>query len=45
MSEQAAKPLPNPFLEVGGTRFEIVPRMQGAFGDPTCSRTRCCAGF
>jgi len=34
MSEQAAKPLPNPFLEVGGARFEIVPRMQGAFGDP-----------
>ena len=34
MSEQAAKPLPNPFLEVGGGRFEIVPRMQGAFGDP-----------
>jgi hypothetical protein len=34
MSEQAAKPLPNPFLEVGGGRFEIVPRMQGALGDP-----------
>ena len=34
MSDQAAKPLPNPFLEVGGARFEIVPRMQGAFGDP-----------
>ena len=33
MSEQAAKPLPNPFLEVGGGRFEIVPRMRGAFGD------------
>ena len=33
MSEQAAKPLPNPFLEVGGGRFEIVPRMKGAFGD------------
>lgn len=34
MSEQAKKPLPNPFLEVGGGRFEIVPRMKGAFGDP-----------
>ncbi len=34
MSEQAKKPLPNPFLEVGGGRFEIVPRMRGAFGDP-----------
>lgn len=34
MSEQAAKPLPNPFLEVGGARFEIVPRMQGAFSNP-----------
>lgn len=34
MSEQAEKPLPNPFLEVGGARFEIVPRMAGAFGDP-----------
>jgi hypothetical protein len=33
MSEQAAKPLPNPFLEVGDGRFEIVPRMRGAFGE------------
>jgi hypothetical protein len=33
MAAQAAKPLPNPFLEVGDKRFEIVPRMRGAFGD------------
>src|SRR4030095_2141193 len=33
MAAQAGKPLPNPFLEVGGGRFEIVPRLQGAFGD------------
>ena len=33
MTEQAAKPLPNPFLEVGDNRFEIVPRMHGAFGE------------
>jgi len=32
MAEQSAKPLPNPFLEVGGGRFEITPRMSGAFG-------------
>jgi hypothetical protein len=33
MAAQAAKPLPNPYLEVGDKRFEIVPRMRGAFGD------------
>ena len=32
MAEQSAKPLPNPFLEVGGGRYEITPRMTGAFG-------------
>jgi len=34
MAEQAAKPLPNPFLEVGGGRYEITPRMTGLFGAP-----------
>ncbi len=34
MAEQSAKPLPNPFLEVGGGRYEITPRMSGAFGAP-----------
>jgi hypothetical protein len=33
MKAQAAKPLPNNFLEVGDNRFEIVPKMRGAFGD------------
>ena|SRR5215471_716177 len=34
MTEEAAKPLPSTFLEVGGSRFEITPRMTGAFGEP-----------
>jgi hypothetical protein len=34
MAEQSAKPLPNPFLEVGGGRYEITPRMSGPFGAP-----------
>jgi len=34
MAEQSAKPLPNPFLEVGGGRYEITPRMSGVFGAP-----------
>ena len=32
MSDEAAKPPPNPFLEVGTGRFDIAPRMTGAFG-------------
>ena len=34
MAEQSANPLPNPFLEVGGGRYEITPRMSGPFGAP-----------
>lgn len=34
MTDQAGKPLPNIFLEVGDARFEITPRMVGAFGSP-----------
>jgi len=34
MAEQSTKPLPNPFLEVGGGRYEITPRLSGVFGAP-----------
>lgn len=34
MAARAAEPAPNPVYEVGGARYEITPRMNGAFGDP-----------
>jgi hypothetical protein len=34
MEAQAARPAPNAILKVGGGRFEITPRMTGAFGNP-----------
>jgi Phytanoyl-CoA dioxygenase (PhyH) len=34
MRAEAAKPPPNRFLEVGGARYDITPRMTGAFGAP-----------
>jgi hypothetical protein len=34
MREIAARPAPNPILEVGETRFEITTQMTGPFGDP-----------
>lgn len=34
MAARAAEPGSNPIYEVGGGRYEITPRMNGAFGDP-----------
>jgi hypothetical protein len=34
MRAEAAKPPPNRFLEVGGARYDITPRMTDAFGAP-----------
>ena len=34
MESEAAKPAPNAILKVGDGRFEITPRMTGAFGNP-----------
>jgi ectoine hydroxylase-related dioxygenase (phytanoyl-CoA dioxygenase family) len=34
MAARAAEPAPNPVYEVGGARYEITPRMNGAFGNP-----------
>lgn len=34
MGQLAARPAPNPIMEVGSTRFEISVRMTGPFADP-----------
>ena len=34
MQREAARPGPNRFLEVGGARYDITPRMTGAFARP-----------
>jgi ectoine hydroxylase-related dioxygenase (phytanoyl-CoA dioxygenase family) len=34
MAAEAAKPAPNPFLEVGDARYDIAPRMDGVFAAP-----------
>lgn len=35
MAERTRLPSPNPFREVGGKRYEVTPRMIGAFADPS----------
>jgi Phytanoyl-CoA dioxygenase (PhyH) len=34
MQDRAAKPAPTRFMEVGGSRYEVVLPMTGAFGEP-----------
>src|ERR1700730_11804623 len=34
MQAEAAKPRPNRFLQVGGARYDITPRMTADFGRP-----------
>lgn len=34
MNAGAKSPPPNPFLKVGGKRYDVTPRMVGAFADP-----------
>jgi hypothetical protein len=34
MQKRAAKPAPTRFMEVGGSRYELILPMTGAFGEP-----------
>jgi hypothetical protein len=45
MAEQAGGPAPNPVAKVGDARYEITPRVSGAFADPAVFANPVVRGF